>query len=315
MELEKNYFTKIGYKINGLNRAIQRFFIKKSKNNRPDSFPYISGDGFRSLADHIYEDIVAFNPDQNVQICKFDPLVVKENDIVFVDSRSLDEFFIDFHPQIENRYILISHNSDHVVDERYIKYLDDKIIKLFAQNVAVNHPKIVPVPIGLENLYYYNNGITKYFDKFRKQIVVKKNQILFGFNLTTNPAERVKAYEGLKNSSVSDDIRYRLNNYNYLKLLNQYKFVASPPGNGIDCHRTWEAIYLNTVPIVKRSAAMDYFYSLGLPLWIIDDWQELAVVDETFLQKKYNELKDCFVYPALFMDYWDRATKDSKNNR
>ncbi len=30
----------------------------------------------------------------------------------------------------------------------------------------------------------------------------------------------------------------------------QYSFWLSPRGNGIDCHRTWEALYLDVIPIV-----------------------------------------------------------------
>ncbi|CAF4378106.1 unnamed protein product, partial [Adineta steineri] len=30
----------------------------------------------------------------------------------------------------------------------------------------------------------------------------------------------------------------------------QYPFWLSPRGNGLDCHRTWEALYLDTIPIV-----------------------------------------------------------------
>jgi hypothetical protein len=40
---------------------------------------------------------------------------------------------------------------------------------------------------------------------------------------------------------------------NYLINLKKHKFVVSPPGNGIDCHRNWEAIYLGCIPIVLNS--------------------------------------------------------------
>ena len=33
---------------------------------------------------------------------------------------------------------------------------------------------------------------------------------------------------------------------------NRSKFVLSPPGNGFDCHRTYESILLGAVPIVVR---------------------------------------------------------------
>ena len=40
----------------------------------------------------------------------------------------------------------------------------------------------------------------------------------------------------------------------YFHHFNNYKFTLSPFGNGPDCHRTWEALTLNTIPIVKNKS-------------------------------------------------------------
>jgi hypothetical protein len=92
-----------------------------------------------------------------------------------------------------------------------------------------------------------------------------------------------------------------------MRTLSEYKFVLSPPGNGLDTHRTWEAMYLGVVPIVKDSSAMRYFQGLGLPLWIVTSWDEVVSVDERDLEGKYEDLKRGFDCPALFMDYWRRV--------
>lgn len=52
-----------------------------------------------------------------------------------------------------------------------------------------------------------------------------------------------------------------------------YQFVVSPHGNGLDCHRTYEAIALGCIPIVKRSGISDLF--LKLPVLVLDDWDEM----------------------------------------
>jgi hypothetical protein len=56
-------------------------------------------------------------------------------------------------------------------------------------------------------------------------------------------------------------------------MLRDTKFVLSPPGNGPDCHRTWEAIYSGAIPIVKR----DFwpFKTLSLPVLVVNDWNEV----------------------------------------
>lgn len=41
--------------------------------------------------------------------------------------------------------------------------------------------------------------------------------------------------------------------------MTQMQFCASPHGNGLDCHRTWEALCLGCVPIVKSSPLDDLY--------------------------------------------------------
>ena len=302
----QNPWLKSKFKWNGLNRKIHKYIIAHSKNNRPSSGPYISGDGFRSFADHVYEDEKLFNKDQVIQKNNFVPEQVKQGDVVFVDARSVKYFFQTLHPQIKYKYILITHNADTNIDETYIDFIDDRIIKWFAQNVIIKHEKLIPIPIGLENLYYYNNGITKYFDNLKKKIgqTKKKNRILYGFSIDTNENERQGAYTYLKKSEVADEIQEKLNSKMYLKLLTDYKFVASPPGNGVDCIRTWEALYLDVVPIVKRSVVTEYFSSLGLPMLIIDNWQEIENYTEEQLRDIYDEKLAGFNKKIPNINYW-----------
>jgi len=64
-----------------------------------------------------------------------------------------------------------------------------------------------------------------------------------------------------------------------------HPFVASPPGNGLQAHRTWEALIGGSVPVVLRSGgapgrplpyhAMDGLYT-GLPVLLVGDWGELS---------------------------------------
>ena len=271
------------------------FFLKL----HPTSGEYITGDGFRKIANHIYDENSKINIEK-----------IKINDIIFVKSNLIDKYFQDIHPFIQVKYKLITHNSDKNIGEREVKYIDDKIIKWFAQNVEMEHPKLIPIPIGIENKKYFYNGIPYIFNKIKNTKTTKKDKIIFGFNIMTNPQERQSAFSELINNNVVEQINGFPNPYNYIKILNQYKFVASPPGNGIDCHRTWEAMYLNVIPIVKHSVMTEYFKNLGLPLWIINDWKELDGLTENDLSDKYEDIMTNSKTEPLFMNYW----KEKINN-
>jgi hypothetical protein len=52
-----------------------------------------------------------------------------------------------------------------------------------------------------------------------------------------------------------------------------HAFVLSLRSNGLDCHRTWEALYLGAIVITKASSLDPLFE--GLPVVSIGSWEEL----------------------------------------
>jgi hypothetical protein len=284
-----------------LNRYLHRLLISHSNNPRPSSYPYISGDTFRVMAQHIFDNCSIITPDK-----------VKEGDIVFVDICKIQEFFKAIHPKIKNSYKLITHNGDDAISHDLVRFIDDKIIHWYGQNVDVVHPKITAIPIGLENMHYYNNGIVANIKRIQCRKIPKKNKILFGFSIPTNSQERQPAFDILAKIKTTEKLSGWPNAWSYLNTLNSYKFIASPPGNGIDCHRTWEAIYLGVVPIVKESILTKHFRVLGLPMWVINDWRELQNLDADDLENKYHELTGSVNLKPLSFDYWLEQIKNKK---
>ena len=74
----------------------------------------------------------------------------------------------------------------------------------------------------------------------------------------------------------------------YLRGISRALFVISPNGNGIDCHRHWESLYLRTIPVVSRSVVTEKFYEMGIPLLILDDWAQLSELELTL--ETYNNI-------------------------
>ena len=111
---------------------------------------------------------------------------------------------------------------------------------------------------------------------------------------------------------MAEQIEWTTNPKRYLEILTSYKFVASPPGNGLDAPRQWQAMYVGVVPIVKRSVAMDYFRGLNLPMWVIDDWRDLTVLSEKDLAGKYDEIITAASREPLFLDYWIKKITEAR---
>jgi hypothetical protein len=267
---------------------------------RPSSEPYISGDSFRALADHVVEG--------GERIVRGR---VREGDVVFVAGHELERFRSECLPAIDARFVLVSHNSDFNIDEEVAAMADDpRIIRWFAQNCLVRHPKIVPIPIGLENKSHYNFGVVRDFARVARASSLKKPRILYGFAVGTNEGERGPALEALRSSGAADEVT-RTNARAYRRILASYRFVASPAGNGVDCHRTWEALYLGVVPIVKRSAFFDGFP--GLPVLAVDEWRDILDWDEEELGRRHEALwPSIHGYEGLWMQYWKRLINEAR---
>ena len=59
------------------------------------------------------------------------------------------------------------------------------------------------------------------------------------------------------------------------KVMKEYAYVLSPFGNGMDCHRTWEALLCGCIPIV-RSSVFDELFA-GLPVLIVKNWSDISL--------------------------------------
>ncbi|CAF1175070.1 unnamed protein product [Rotaria sordida] len=89
----------------------------------------------------------------------------------------------------------------------------------------------------------------------------------------------------------------------------KYLFWLSPRGNGIDCYRTWEALYLDAIPIVWNSS-LNILYE-HLPVVIIQNYTD---INETFLReklheismKKYFQMNQMYRFEKLRNAYWRR---------
>lgn len=92
-----------------------------------------------------------------------------------------------------------------------------------------------------------------------------------------------------------------IDNSSYYHELPNYKFVISPEGNGIDCHRHYEALLAGCIPIIEKNAIIPKKYG-DVPILYTNDYTEIT---EEYLEQIYNEYLDKkFNFSKLFMINW-----------
>jgi len=95
------------------------------------------------------------------------------------------------------------------------------------------------------------------------------------------------------------------------KSMLEYAFVLSPFGNGMDCHRTWEALLCGCIPIV-RSSVFDELFE-GLPVLIVDKWEDISLqlLVTTLAHFKDKLDKNEFRYEKLELSYYTKMIKST----
>lgn len=268
-------------------RAYNKKFLK-----RRSSTPFLSGDTFRTFATKTFEAINS----------KF---IINEGDIIFVETHLLDDFYEEILVHSKKSFILITHNSDMSLSKvKNCKSIVENTLinRWYAQNNDIDNEKIISIPIGLENAWWHKNGIINDFVKLRRNNINKDLGIVYGFNIETNREARQKLFQLAIKHPLT--VPVNANSREYRKALNKYMFVLSPPGNGIDCHRTWEALYLGVIPIVVNKSFYKKFPDFpGLSL---DNWSELDEYDDDELRKIYFEkIKKIRTSDWLWASSWE----------
>lgn len=212
------------------------------------------------------------------------------------------QFVLPFIAKLNKKVILLTHNSDYNITDALVSKLPENVIKWYAQNVNVSNPRIESIPIGLENEIWFPHLRKK--EQMLKIIQTPKKHkglMYVNHNVSTNRTEREAPYQIFKDSSWVK-LEYGSNGSNfqtYLDNLYNYKFVLCPDGNGIDTHRLWETLYLNTIPVVKRSINTNFYTEL--PICYVDKWEDIT---EDFLNKEYERLLQITKRGQLNFDYW-----------
>jgi hypothetical protein len=269
--------------------------------DRPASFPFVSGDTFRSMCDVIVDEAgvsrLGWLPGQRV-FC-----ATKYADVLL----GLVESDADRRAAAKGMAVLV-HNGDVPPDASVFARLLGAFESVRTVNITpeLEALGVGALPIGLENLHWARNGLLAYFPlpgqvEELPPLQERRNRVFGSFRSVTNPQEReplhrrvLEAGEMWHDPAGSPGA--------YFKGLRESVFVLSPQGNGLDCHRTWEALYCGAIPVVTSGTLGSELTSI-LPILVIDSWEEFFQLDPAESLGMALEL-DERGRTAAYLPYW-----------
>jgi hypothetical protein len=245
---------------------------------------------------------------------------------IYVCSDLLAYFVNQILPHIRNTFVLVSGDSDLCVPKEALSQTDtNKLLKSpyllqwFAQNTRIQHnDKIIQLPIGLDYHTIFNNPSHSWKLPGENHLPRFQEEILMSLRETMKPFfERIpKIYVNF--SMCNDRFQQRKDalhqisrelleiNQNFVKrtmnwqTATQYAFILCPAGNGLDCHRTWEALSLGCIPIICVPEFDKLFQHL--PVLQVTNWSQ---INEELLKNTIQDFQNrTFDYDKLTLSYW-----------
>ena len=262
------------------------------------SCPYLSGYTWVSFCDW-----KMLNTDFGNGPVRFNAEEVKRGSTIFVDYNCLRDFAERVLPKIQERFVLVTGNygygADHPMPGPFEDLLEDeKIEAWFVQNIdRAPSSKLIPIPIGVANGCWPHGDIEQL--KEMESLSQRKNKrstfCYLNYTPLPNRADCTAHFRGL-----GVPFTKRVSFKDYLQDLGESVFVPSPAGNGLDCHRTWEALLLGCYPIVK-SSSLNPLYQ-GHPVVIVENWVDATL---SFLEEKRREFESqTFSRDKLYASFW-----------
>jgi hypothetical protein len=284
-------------------RELRKVVLRRLPWRRKSSFPYLTGDTLRVDADAVLDRA---SP-------RLDPRSVPDGGVVFVAHRpaSLRYFFDRVHPRIRGRYVLVTHNSICRDLRPFLEHIEDeRLLRWFGKNMDGLHEKAQGVPVGVINQSDpRRRGIDAgTWDHLRSTVVERDLGLLVnhdpGRPHQSKTEVRRRAVEHLKGIAGVHIMR-RQPWPEYAANILRARFVLSPPGEQLDCFRTWEALLLGAYPIVLRNRISPLYE--GLPVVQVADFGE---IDEAFLDAQAARLAaTSWDLERLFAPFWIREIR------
>lgn len=213
---------------------------------------------------------------------RFKSSEIEENDMIFLNLDCFQRFMDTLYAYPPKyKFILITHNSDLAFTQAHLDKLRTYVNRIYPINASFSDPLLFPIPIGFVDSKIINHD---WFKEVSAQQNSKDTLIYMNFNIRTNVQKRTLCYNTFINKPWVTT-RANLTTKEFYSDLSKSKYTLSPEGTGIDCHRIYESMFLDTIPILKTSQ-LDHFYK-KLPLVIVQDWNE---VTEQFLLDNYDNL-------------------------
>lgn len=248
------------------------------------------------------------------------PLICSDKRFLFCKTDYLRQCFCRLVSRRNCNFVLVVHDSDYPVDSAAMSGCPFNVRRVYALNAACSHSKLQGIPLGLTNFPHISGSrigdpavLAEVINKVKAGFHSRRLVVTGGWSMLTNKLARHSAYTISKKwpevtvlpcGDTPD--RHVIERRTWLEQLASHYYVVSPPGNGVDCCRHWEAMYVGTIPIVLRSKTLSFFSDL--PMLQVNSYADVTI---ELLRSSLPEMHRRFAEAGhkLYMSYWKKMIR------
>ena len=209
----------------------------------------------------------------NIRLYKRPIEEVKPEDKKYVDSLMETSDVLKLCNHYEGmKFIIFTNLEDTPTDQYIFASIPENVLCVSAVNAIAHGGKVVPAPYGVQRRM---SRLDTRIDQLKN--AMDKNldpPLQFYINHNDNSHGERKGLKDLfRNWATVED--QRVDYTNFLLNLARHKFVLSPRGNAIDCHRHWEVLYMRRVPVMKRHPYLEELFK-DYPVLFVDKYSDIT---------------------------------------
>jgi len=209
----------------------------------------------------------------NIRLYKRDITEVKPEDRAYVNSLMETSDVLSLCNHYEGlKFIIFTNLEDTPTDEYIFKAIPENVLCISAVNAIANGGKVVPAPYGVQRRMNPHDDRKEQLERMMSNIFPTPTYPLYINHNDNSHEERIGLKDLFRSWATVED--QRVNYTNFLLNLARHKFVLSPRGNAIDCHRHWEVLYMRRVPVMKRDPYLEELFR-GYPVLFVDKYSDI----------------------------------------
>ena len=207
------------------------------------------------------------------------------------------------------RFIILTNAEDTPTDEYSLDAIPDNVLCISAVNAIAHGGKVIPAPYGVQRRMNPQDNRIGSIELHMDHPPSSPTGLLYVSHNENSNSER-RGIKDLFDGKEWAEVNQNRAPYSvFLHNLANSKFMICPKGNGIDCHRNWEVLYMRRVPIMTRDPYLEVLFK-NYPVLFVDKYSDiteelLLANDDLFQQAQTMDLSD-LTLPKFFDNIVDR---------